>query len=430
MQYRIVRPDGDLRWIWDRAVPIRDEAGRVTRIVGIAEDITELRRREAELRQAQKMEAVGQLTGGIAHDFNNLLTVILGNAESLRESLSAADEEQQQDLKGIVAASQRGASLTQRLLAFSRQQILSRDRVDLNALVVEMTELLRRTLGEQIEIETRLASELWPITADRAQLETSIMNLAINARDAMPDGGRITLETANVSLSEEAAAPHADIGAGDYARLRVTDTGIGMPAAIAAKVFDPFFTTKEPDKGTGLGLSMVYGFVKQTGGSIEVRSAPGEGATFEILLPRSTDAPAGGDGARPSPRSVPSGTETVLVVEDDPMLRAFTVSQLGTLGYTALEAGSGGEALDVLEAHPGVALVFTDVVMPGGVSGPELAVTAQQRRPGVRVLFTSGYAEIASLDDAARPGDPGMLRKPFTPRQLAEAVRRALDRPT
>jgi two-component system, cell cycle sensor histidine kinase and response regulator CckA len=285
VQYRIVRPDGQVRWIWDRAVPLRDDEGRVTRIVGIADDITVLRQREEELRQAQKMDAIGQLTGGIAHDFNNLLTVILGRAEMLASTVGE-DSPLHEELEAIVQASERAALLTRRLLAFSRRQRLHSERVDLNTLIGDTIQLLARTLGNHIAISKQPAENLWPVEIDREQFETSLLNLAINARDAMPDGGELRFTTANVSIDAGSALPAADLEPGDYVQLTVEDTGPGMPGEIAARAFEPFFTTKEPGKGTGLGLSMVYGFVKQSGGVIQLDTAPGKGTRFGIYLPR------------------------------------------------------------------------------------------------------------------------------------------------
>jgi PAS domain S-box-containing protein len=285
VQYRIVRPDGELRWIWDRAVPIRDADGRVNRVVGIADDITVLKQREEELRQAQKMEAIGQLSGGIAHDFNNLLVVMLGHAESLASAIPQ-DSPWHKDLNAITKASERAALLTRRLLAFSRRQSLRTEPVDLNDLIRETVQLLSRTLGTHIAIKAQQADDLWPVALDREQFETSLLNLAINARDAMPDGGELRFTTANCQANVPGGSQIAKLQPGDYVRVMVEDTGSGMPDDVAARAFDPFFTTKEPGKGTGLGLSMVFGFVQQSGGDILLDTAPGQGTRISIYLPR------------------------------------------------------------------------------------------------------------------------------------------------
>jgi len=423
IQYRILRPDGELRWIWDRSVPIRDERGRVHRIVGIAEDITALKRREAELVQAQKMEAVGRLTGGVAHDFNNALTVIQGNAEMLAEDLPEGTESRMQ-AEGIVRASRRAGDLTRRLLAFSRQQALHADRIDLNLLVGEVTKLLGRTLGEDVAVETRLAADLWPATADKAQTESCLLNLAVNARDAMPQGGRLTVATANRRFAADDSDRPAQLPPGDYVVLSVTDSGTGMTPEVAGRVFEPFFTTKDVGKGTGLGLSMVYGFAAQSGGHVAVESAPGAGSTFRLYLPRD---PGVAREAAPVPSAAPPrGAGTVLLVEDDDMVRKLVTNQLGRLGYSVIEARGGAEALERLAEREDIALMLTDVMMPGGMSGPQLAVAVRQRRPDLPILFASGYGEQSAFARAGLPADTPLLRKPFRLGDLAEALRRAL----
>ncbi|MGE4220867.1 MAG: PAS domain S-box protein [Alphaproteobacteria bacterium] len=424
VQYRILRPDGEVRWIWDRSVPTRDVRGRVHRVVGIAEDITEMKRRETELVQAQKMEAMGRLTGGIAHDFNNALMVILGNAELLADGMAAGSTAHQQ-AEGIVQASRRAGELTRRLMAFSRQQTLQQDRIDLNALILEVTTLLDRTLGGNVTVETRLAGGLWPVIADKAQTESCLLNLAVNARDAMPQGGRLVIATGNRHFAADDPARPGTLAPGDYAMLTVSDTGVGMAPELSARVFEPFFTTKEVGKGTGLGLSMVYGFVVQSGGHVAVETAPGAGATFRLYLPRD---PA---GERPAPAPVPDvparGAGTVLLVEDDAMVRALVATQLRRLGYAVVEAASGPEALDRLAECGDIALMLTDVMMPGGMSGPQLAVAVRERRPSLPVLFASGYGEQGEFARVGLPPDTPLLRKPFRLGELAQALRRALE---
>lgn len=419
VQYRIVRPDGDVRWIWDRAVPIRQDDGSVDRIVGIAEDITQMKGREEELIQAKKMEAVGHLAGGIAHDFNNMLTVILGNAELLLEA-SAGRPDERELAERIARAGDRASDLTRRLLAFSRQQPLAAGPIDLNALIREVSGLLARTLGEDVSIEMRLATDLWPVAADKAQMEASLLNLAINARDAMEGGGALLIETSNATFEG-----HGRVRAGDYVVLAVTDTGTGMPADVAARVFDPFFTTKEPGKGTGLGLSMMHGFVVQSGGHVDVRTAPGEGTTFRLYLPRHGRPPDEDAPLEIGP--LPRGSEKVLVVEDDPLVRELVVGQLRGLGYRVIEASDGKSASTLVERHPDIELVLTDVIMPGGMSGPSLAAELARRRPDLPVLFMSGYGARAELKRAGLPADVAVLRKPYRLADLAGRVRTALD---
>ncbi len=379
---------------------------------------------EEQLRQSQKLEAVGKLTGGVAHDFNNLLTVILGNLELLQDEeppeSSAADlARQAQD------AADRGARLTQRLLAFSRRQSLRPAAVDLRTLVRGMDDLLRRTLGETIEIVVRIPDDLWLLEADPTQLEQVILNLAINARDAMPDGGRLTIQVSNVQPGADALAQFSELEPGDYVALSVSDTGIGMAEEVLERAFDPFFTTKEVGEGTGLGLSMVYGFVKQSHGHVELRSRPGEGTVVQVLLPRSQEAATskgwGTDAEEPTGRG-----ETILVVEDDPNVRRVTVRLLARLGYTTLEAGDGPAAMELLEGDGTIDLMFTDVVLPGGMSGVDLARAARAVRPALRVLYTSGYTRDAIVHHGR--SDPGveLLEKPFSRTGLAVKIAEAL----
>jgi PAS domain S-box-containing protein len=422
--YRIVRPDGTVRWIRDRGFPIRNEAGEVHRMLGTAADITEQRQLEEQLRQAQKMESVGRLAGGVAHDFNNLLTVINGMADLVIAGLDE-DDPIRHDLQQIRLAGDRAAALTGRLLAISRRQILKPEVINLTTVVEDLETMVHRVIGEDVELVLALGRDVESVKADPGQIEQALLNLVVNARDAMPDGGTLTIETRNVTLDAAYAADHPGTRPGPHAMVSVGDTGVGMDDVTRERIFEPFFTTKALGKGTGLGLSMVYGIVKQSGGSIHVSSEPGRGATFRIYLPAVSERPV----PRPSPSTpaVARGHETVLVVEDEPALRELTTRILTGAGYSVLVAGSGAEALAVLERHKGaVDLLFTDVVMPG-MTGRELAVRLATVRPAMRVLYTSGYTEDAILrygvlDDASR-----FLTKPYTPAELRRRIREALD---
>jgi len=395
----------------------------------VACEVAERMKAEEALRQAQKMEAVGQLTGGIAHDFNNLLTIVVGNIELLQRHLPEEAGRLRRAADNAMQGAQRAATLTQRLLAFSRRQPLEPKPIDANKLVSGMSELLRRTLGETISLETVLAGGLWRTHADPNQLENAILNLAVNARDAMPGGGMLTIETANAHLDEAYVAelPEA-VPPGQYVLIAVADTGTGMDKSTMERVFEPFFTTKEAGKGTGLGLSQVYGFVRQSGGHVRIYSERGEGTTVKIYLPR-----LAGSGSEPADEvakgvDLPSGEgETVLVVEDEEALRAYTTEALRELGYRVLEAPNGPAALELLNRETRVDLLFTDVVLPGGMNGRVLAEEARRRRPGLRALFTTGYTRNAIVHHGRL--DPGvhLLGKPFTYAELALKVRRLLD---
>ena len=409
------------------ASPVPEYPGEARRIAVSARDVTESRQLEEQLRQAQKMEAVGQLTGGVAHDFNNLLTVVIGNLDVMERSLT--DERQTRLLIAARRGAERAATLTHRLLAFSRKQPLAPHPVDLNKLVGGMSDLLHRSLGEAVTIETTLAGDLWQTSADANQVENALLNLALNARDAMPSGGRLSIETTNVTLDAAYAARYSEIARGDYVLLSVTDTGTGMTPEILAKAFEPFFTTKDIGNGSGLGLSMVYGFAHQSGGHTAIRSAPGHGTTVDLFLPR-LDAPAEpveAPAAEPIPDS-PAG-ETVLVVEDDEDVRAYSVTALETLGYVVHTARNAEDALRRLAELPHVDLLFSDIGLPGGTNGRELARAAVAARPGLRVLFTTGYASRATVQEGSML-EPGvnLLGKPFTLKQVALKLREVLDR--
>ena len=452
---------GQVRWLYCEGVPRLDGEGRFLGYTGCYIDVTEARlaaeelehrvaRRTAELsnalgqlhdevlereqaeerlRQAQKMEAVGQLTGGIAHDFNNMLAIVIGSLDMLKRRLAGGEESHLRLVETSMEGATRAAALTQRLLTFSRRQALAPVPLDVNALVAGMSDLLQRTLTEGIRLEAVLAEELWPTFADPHQLESAILNLAVNARDAMPGGhGKLAITTANCRVDEAYAREHLGVQAGPYVMVAVTDTGAGMSPEVAARAFEPFFTTKEIGKGTGLGLSMVYGFVKQSGGHVRICSQPGRGTTIRLYLPRHHAASPAGDGRsgedRPAPRR--SGGETVLVVEDEPAVRRVSAESLRELGYQVVEAADADSALDALDQRPEVALLFTDVVMPE-VNGVKLAEAARRRRPALKVLFTTGYAGNALMRNGAV--DPGLqlLAKPFTLDQLARKVGDVMD---
>lgn len=384
-------------------------------------DIAEL---NARLQQSQRMEAIGQLTGGVAHDFNNLLTVVMGNAELLAE-LEADHPQLRQLAESIVGAAQRGADLTRGLLAFARKQALDPKSVDVNALLASIDPMLRRTLGEHIEIELIRAAGLWPALVDPGQLENALLNLCLNARDAMPGGGRLTLETANVRLDAEYAQRHVDVTPGPYVMVAVSDSGIGIASENLRRVFEPFYTTKEKGKGTGLGLAMVYGFVKQSAGHVAIYSEVGQGTSVKLYLPRQRGEP--GQAAEPEGRiAVAGGTETILLVEDDEAVRSYARAALSSFGYAVIEAADGAEALQRIRQGQRVDLLFTDVVMPGGMNGRALADAARALQPDLRVLYTSGYTENAIVHHGRLDADAQLLSKPYRRSDLDRAVRTAL----
>jgi PAS domain S-box-containing protein len=387
-----------------------------------ARDLTEKLAAENQLRQSQKMQAVGQLTGGIAHDFNNILTVITGATDTL--SMEVTDRSDLVDLTGMIEeAANRGADLTRQLLAFARKQPLQPRNLDVNALVADAERLLKPTLGERIKIKTNLSGDPWLAFVDHAQLASAILNLSLNARDAMPKGGVLTLETHNVSLDDDYAGLHNEVYAGDYVQLSVSDNGSGIPPGIIDSIFEPFFTTKAAGEGTGLGLSMVYGFVKQSRGHIKVYSEEGEGTTFKLYLPRTLGAL---DKRAEKPAPAHGGDEIVLVVEDDTLVRSYVVKQVNGLGYRTLVAANAEEALATLDKND-VDLLFTDVIMPGAMNGPELVRKAQDRRPDLRVLYTSGYPENAIVHNGRLDAGVLLLAKPYSRADLAKMLRAALD---
>ncbi|TGQ12690.1 response regulator [Mesorhizobium sp. M2E.F.Ca.ET.166.01.1.1] len=380
---------------------------------------------ESQLRQAQKMEAVGQLTGGIAHDFNNMLAVITSAMNLAQRKLARGEHDVLSFVEAAADAAARAANLTARLLAFSRQQPLAPQIVDANRLVTGMSDLLRRTLGHAIEIETVLAGGLWKTHADPTQLENAIINLAVNARDAMDEEGKLTIETANCHLDEAYAAAHPQVKAGQYVMIAVTDTGTGMPADIMAKAFEPFFTTKPAAKGTGLGLSQVFGFVKQSGGHVKIYSEPGEGTTIKIYLPRFTGPEEAAQPVKAGSRSDVPATETVLLVEDDARVRASTAAALLELGYTVIEAAGGDEALQKLGENAAIVLMLTDIVMPG-MNGRQLAEQARRQSLSLKVVFMTGFTRNAVVHNGVLDHDVHFIAKPFTLEQLAAKLRDAL----
>ncbi|RWX80775.1 PAS domain-containing sensor histidine kinase [Neorhizobium lilium] len=395
---------------------------------GFVRDLTSRYKIEEDLRQAQKMEAVGQLTGGIAHDFNNLLTVISGNLEMVEEKLPPGPL--RDILKEAQEAASDGAKLTGQLLAFGRRQPLNPKQADLGQLISGFSNLLRRTLGEDIKLSTILTGSNFDVLVDSSQLQNAILNIAINARDAMPKGGKLTMEISRVQLDADYAKMYPEVRSGDFILIAMTDTGIGMNEEVRKHAIEPFFTTKKTGSGTGLGLSMVYGFVKQSGGHLQLYSEIDHGTTIRIYLPAMsgrTMQPAHEEaGAAEMP--LPQGDETVLVVEDDRRVRRVAVARLSSMGYSVLEAESGHGALAILKDNRDIALLFTDIVMPGGMTGDELAQEAREIRPDLAVLFTSGYSEPALAAKNIIPGAQ-WLRKPYTARELASTIRELLNGP-
>jgi len=425
-----VRKDGSRFWASVVINAVRSADGALIGFAKVTRDLTERRAAEEQLRQAQKMEGIGQLTGGIAHDFNNLLTVIIGNLDAMQRHLrepTTDGDRLRRSADYAMRGARRAESLTQRLLAFSRQQPLNPRPVDMARLVGGMSDLLRRSLGESIAIETALAGGLWRVEADPNQLEVAILNLAVNARDAMPNGGKLTLETANVVLDRAYAAGQSEVVPGQYVQLAISDNGSGMTPDVQARAFDPFFTTKDIGHGTGLGLSQVYGFVKQSRGHVKIYSEAGEGTTVKIYLPR-FHSEENVEPEKAAADVVGGGShETILVVEDDEDVRASTTEMLRDLGYSIFEAPNGRVALQFLKAHPEIDLLFTDVGLPGGMNGRQLADTARGLRGNLKVLFASGYARNAIVHDGRL--DPGveLIPKPFTRDTLAARVREILD---
>ncbi len=423
VEHRIVREDGSTRWVHEKADIVRDTNGRALRMIGTVQDVTERRQLEDQLRQSQKMEAIGRLAGGIAHDLNNALTAIAGYAELALGELSA-NESARADVEEIRRAAERAGSVTRQLLAFSRKQLLEPRLFNLNDTIIALGRLLSRLLGADIVVRTELSTSVPPILGDPGQVEQAVINLAVNARDAMPGGGRLVLATSVEQVGDAEARVNAPMAAGTYVVLRVTDTGHGMTPETKARIFEPFFTTKEIGRGTGLGLSMVYGTLKQIGGFIFVDSAPGRGTTFRLYF---RPAPVTEDDGAPHvalPAEPAPAHETILVVEDEPSVRSLVASALQHDGYNLLLAASAEEALDVAAAHPErIDLLLTDAIMPGK-SGIELAQALTAERRGLRVIVMSGYTHetLRGLDSRVE-----LIQKPFAPRDLRRRIREALD---
>jgi PAS domain S-box-containing protein len=419
-EYRWKAKDGSERYFLEQAVLVRDERGAPREIIGTIFDVTDRKQLEQQLVHAQKMEALGQLTGGIAHDFNNMLSIVIGNLDLLRKEVEHSKAASRR-LKSALDGAFRCANMTQRLLTFARRQPLSLKHVDLAELVPSLTDLLRRTLGDKVEIRVDSPPDIWPLIADPAQVEAAVINLAINGRDAMPDGGVLTIGMRNEPWCDERAETKPELSRRDHVVISVTDTGTGMPPELLARVFEPFFTTKGIGHGTGLGLSTTYGFVKGAGGHIEIESQVGEGTTVRLYLPRAeSQAAFAADAASGDLADARPTGEVILVVEDNDEVRGVAVEALGQLGYGVVEASDADQALQRLDSNPEVKLLFTDVRMPGRLTGVDLAREAVTRRPGLKVLYTSGYVGT-DLD----PNDD-VLQKPYRAHDLAVKVRQVL----
>ncbi len=431
VQVRAVRPNKE-QWVMHSWGQAQVENGELVSMLGVAQDVTERvqaeeaqRRLEAQLRQSQKMQALGQLTGGVAHDFNNLLTVIMGNLEEIREQLVGRPLGIEL-LEQVQQAANQAAELTQRLSAFSRQQPLQPRVIDAGRLINNLEALLRRTIGADVTIEVVTGARLWATEVDPAQLENALVNLAVNARDAMPDGGKLRIETENVTITAADTDAHDELRPGEFVLITVVDTGSGMPEHVLNRAFDPFFTTKGPGRGTGLGLSMVYGFVKQSGGHVRLHSKVGQGTAVRIYLPRSLQKLARSEPPRPLEEDPHGNGEQILVVEDDPHVRTLTVRMLERLNYIVRVAEDGPSALSIIEQHDDIQLLLTDIVLPKGMNGVELSRIVRSLRPTLPVLYTSGYTENAVIHHGRL--DPGvqLLEKPFTRSELARHVQKAL----
>ena len=420
---KLTTPNG-IRSVETRMVPILNGRSDRRLLLAIIRDVTEARAREDQLRELQRMDTVGRMTGGVAHDFNNLLAVIMGSVELIREA--ARDESETATLADeALDAVRRGADLVRRLLAFARKQRLDAVDINLNDRLPSIIPLLQRTLGENVRVQVKSTDDLWHARIDPTQVDDALVNLAVNARDAMPSGGLLTIETANVSLDEDYSAHHVEVQPGDYVMLAVSDTGTGMAPDVIARAFEPFFTTKAEGKGTGLGLSQVFGWVKQTGGHIKIYSEVGHGTTIKLYLPRAFEVVAHAEEPIPQDGHQ-SGHEVILVVEDNPNVRRTVMRQLTDLGYSAIEAEDGQAALDHINSGLEFDLLLTDVVMPGGLNGYELADVVGRHRPGAKILFTSGYTELAAAGfDSTRQGP--LISKPYSKRDLGRAIRSALN---
>jgi signal transduction histidine kinase/CheY-like chemotaxis protein len=426
IEYRVCEPEGGICYIREFYAPVFDDAGLLIQTVVVEQRVTELKNVEEALRQAQKMEAVGQLTGGIAHDFNNLLAVIVGNLELVSEE-SAAGGNAPELIEMAMDAAERGADLTRRLLAFSRKRARHEESVDLRELADDMMGLLHRTLGSRIVIEINGPADLWRCQVDRGQFENSLLNLALNARDAMNPGGTLTIKFSNVEIAEDYDVAEAVMSPGRYVLLAATDTGIGMTPEIAERALEPFFTTKSVGEGSGLGLSMVYGFAKQSGGHLNLSSEAQRGTTVEIFIPRDSSGSLAGASDLPPHELPQSHGECVLLVDDDDSVLTMTTRILESLGYAVKPAGSAHEALGVFNDSPQVDLLMTDIMLGGGYSGPELAREAKDKRPDLPVLFVSGFPQKKLEESGFVSSEASYLAKPFRKAGVAQAVRAALD---
>jgi signal transduction histidine kinase/ActR/RegA family two-component response regulator len=428
LEYRIVHPGGTVRWVLSRGHTYFNSAGEPVRRTGVGVEMTAQRLLEQQLRQSQKMEAVGQLTGGLAHDFNNLLTGITGSLDMLRARVAQGRHgELDRYLHAGQEAARRAAALTHRLLAFSRRQTLEPSATHAHRLIMGMLELIRSTVGPAIDVQAASASDLWLTQVDPNQLENALLNLCINARDAMPHGGTLSIRSGNCVLNAQAAAEH-ELQPGEYLTLSVGDTGSGMSSDVIAHAFDPFFTTKPMGKGTGLGLSMIYGFVRQSGGSVHIDSQMAKGTTMTLYLPRSSaDVAAAATPLQQVSAALAGQGETVLVVDDDATIRMLIVEVLGELGYTALEAADGAGGLTILQTAQPIDLLVTDVGLPGGLNGRQVADAGRSLRPGLKVLFITGYAHNALLWEQQQ--EPGMhlLTKPFSMAELSQRVKGLIE---
>ncbi len=427
LEYRIRRPDGELRWIGDRCYPIREPDGGIKHAVGVATDITRHRQLEGQLLQAQKMEAVGQLAGGVAHDFNNVLTVVIGYTRLLLDG-GTMPADAIEPLTQIFIAGTRAANLTRQLLVFSRKQTVNRRNIDLNQVAGEFAQMIRRLIGEHIKLELALSAVPCTAEVDAGMMEQVLMNLAVNARDAMPNGGTLTIGTEQLTIADAAARRHPEARPGEFVCLSVRDTGCGIPTENLTRIFEPFFTTKDVGHGTGLGLAMVFGIVHQHQGWIELESAVGAGTCFRILLPSRSSATTTPVSLPTKPAPARRGSETMLLVEDEPAVREFAVAVLRSHGYRVLQACSGIDALEVWKWHGArIALLVTDLVLPDGLSGVELAARLRKEKPTLKVVLTSGYASETIGEEFRPPAGMHFIHKPYKPQLLAQTVRDALD---
>jgi PAS domain S-box-containing protein len=426
MEYRFCTPDGQINWLLGRTVALRDQDDRITGYLGANLDITELKQAEKALRRSQKMDAIGQLTGGIAHDFNNILGAILGNIELL-ELKTAVDDKTQNRFDTIKHSIQRAVDLTKQLLSFSRNDVTDAKVININAVIENMKTLITRSLTPEVEVKLQLAKDLWPTEIDPGDFGDALLNLVLNARDAMSGGGMLSIETSNCSLDASYCALNPGVIPGEYVQLAVSDNGTGISAEVQERIFEPFFTTKPVGKGTGLGLAMVFGFVRRSRGNIKLYSESGIGTTFRLYLPRASGQQQVIDSSSQQSSSMPRGQETILVVDDESALLELVRETLQLQGYNVLTATNGKLALEILVQEPGIELLFSDVVMPGGMNGYELAEQACLIRPDLKVMLTSGYTEMAVARNGQARFNANLLSKPYTLMTLTQRVREILD---